>query len=107
MQGAPLAQDLAKGAGVGDLVRRHTGQLIARDVPDAVATRLNAVHVDTGQEVHHVGCVTQGDPVVLHVLTGGEVGIALGETRGFHGLGVMLDQALRVNLVLRVLGRLE
>jgi len=40
------------------------------------ARGLDAVHVDLGQQVHHVGGLDQRDPVVLHVLARGEVGIA-------------------------------
>ena len=65
------------------------------------------MHVSAGQEVHHIGGIAQRDPVELHVLAGGEVGIALREAGGFDGVRVVLDQALGVELVLRVLGGLE
>ena len=55
VQRAPLAQDLAEGARVGNLVHRNAGQLVAGDVADAIAAGLDAVHVDAGQQVHHVG----------------------------------------------------
>ncbi len=76
MQGAPLAQDFRIGTRIHDLVRRHAGQRIAGDVADAVAAGLDAVHVHVGQQVHHVGRGRQRDPVVLQVLTRGEVAVA-------------------------------
>ena len=86
LQRAPLAQDFAIGARVGDLVDCNAGALVAGDVAYAVAAGLDAVHVHAGQQVHHVGAVFQADPVELHVLAGGEVAIAAGDSTG-HGLG--------------------
>ena len=77
MQGAPLPQDFSKGAGVHDFIHRHTRAFVGGDVANAVATGLNAVHVHGGQEVHHVSAFLQRNPVVLQVLSGGEVGIAM------------------------------
>ena len=34
------------------------------------------MHVDVGQQVHHVGALCQRNPVELHVLARGEVGVA-------------------------------
>ncbi len=73
VQRAPLAQDLAVGPRVHHLVGRDAGQRVAGDVADAVAAGLYAVHVNLGQQVHHVGGARQRDPVVLQVLAGGEV----------------------------------
>ena len=81
MQSAPLAQDLAKRPRVDDLVHRNAGAFVAGDVADAVATGLDAMHVHTGQQVHHVSAFGQGNPVELGVLPGGEVGIAGGQVR--------------------------
>ena len=76
MQRAPLAQDLAVGARVDDLVGRDAGERIARDVADAVAAGLDAVHVDLGERVHHVGALVKRDPVELQVLARREVPVA-------------------------------
>ena len=73
MQRAPLPHDLGEGARVGDLVDRDAGALVAGDVADAVAAGLDAVHVDRGQQVHHVGRLGERNPVVLDVLARGEV----------------------------------
>ena len=66
MQRAPLAQDFAERAWVGDLVHRNAGQVVGIDVADAVAAGLDAVQVHTGQQLHHVGGAG-GNPVELHV----------------------------------------
>ncbi len=88
VQGAPLAHDFGKRAGVGNLIHRYTGQLVAGDVADAVAAGLDTVHVHGGQQVHHVGAFGQGNPVELHVLAGGEVAVAHGQVGGApSGLG--------------------
>ena len=73
VQRAPLAQDLAVRPRVDDLVGGDAGEAVAGDVPDAVAAGLDAVHVDVGEQVHHVGRVGQGDPVELAVLARREV----------------------------------
>ena len=39
------------------------------------------MQVDAGQQVHDIGAFVQRDPVELHVLPGGEVGIAPGQRR--------------------------
>ena len=75
VQRAPLAQDLAVGPRVDHLVGRDAGQRVAGDVADAVAAGLDAVHVDVGQQVHHVGGARQRDPVELQVLARGEVAV--------------------------------
>ena len=82
MQRAPLAQDLAVRARVHDLVRGHAGEAVARDVADAVAAGLDAVHVHRGQQLHHVGGARQRDPVELAVLAGREVRVAAVEFAG-------------------------
>ena len=76
MQRAPLAQDLAVRARVHDLVRGHAGEAVARDVADAVAAGLDAVHVHVGERLHHVGALHQRDPVELQVLPRREVTVA-------------------------------
>ena len=81
MQGAPLTQDLRVGSRVDHFVHGHAGQLIGGDVANAVAAGLNAMHVHSGQKVHHVGRFVQGNPVELNVLTRGEVAITFEEAR--------------------------
>jgi hypothetical protein len=73
VQRAPLAQHLAVRPRVNDLVRRDACKRIGGDVADAIAAGLDAVHVDVGQDVHHVGRFTQRDPVELQVLPRREV----------------------------------
>jgi hypothetical protein len=60
VQRAPLAQDLAVGPRVDDLVGGHAGEAVARDVADAVAAGLDAVHVHGSQQFHHVALFTSG-----------------------------------------------
>ena len=60
VQRAPLAQDLAVRPRVDDLVGGDAGEAVAGDVADAVAAGLDAVHVDVGEQVHHVGGVGAG-----------------------------------------------
>ncbi|MOA26161.1 hypothetical protein D3C78_1469350 [compost metagenome] len=60
------------------------------------------MHVDAGQQVHHVGRLGQRNPVELHIGARGEVGAVLGQERGaqqalaFHrgledfGLGLVI-----------------
>jgi hypothetical protein len=76
VQRAPLAQDLAVGAGVDDLVRGDADEGVAGDVADAVAAGLDAVHVHLGQQLHDLGALLQRDPVVLQVLARREVAVA-------------------------------
>jgi hypothetical protein len=66
-------QDLAVGSRVDDLVGGDAGEAVARDVADAVAARLDAVHVGVCEKIHDVGGVGEGDPVVLAVLPRREV----------------------------------
>eukprot|EP01036_Dinobryon_divergens_P041491 gene41491-55012_t len=75
VQRAPLAHDFGVGARIGDLVDGDAGALVARDVADAVAAGLDAVHVDQSQQVHHVGRLGQRNPVELDVLARREVGV--------------------------------
>jgi len=55
VQGAPLTQNFCIRTRVYHFVDGHTCQLIGGDVADAIAAGLNAVHVDGGQQVHHIG----------------------------------------------------
>ena len=103
VQGAPLSEDFAKGTRVCRLINGNTSQLVARDVSDAVATGLNAVHVNACQEVHHIRTVAQFDPVELNVLARGEVRVAFGQRRRGHGFDAGLGRVQGVDGVLSVL----
>ena len=75
MQRRPLPDDLAIRPRIVDLVGRDAGEMIGRDVADAVAAGLDRMHLDgceTGQHVRHV---FQRGPVVLQVLSCREVAV--------------------------------
>ena len=57
VQRAPLAQDLGIRARIDHFVDRNAGALVAGDIADAVATGLDAMQVDAGQQLHHIGAV--------------------------------------------------
>jgi hypothetical protein len=76
MQRAPLPQDFAEWAGVGDLVHRDARALIGRDVADHVTAGLDPVHVHARQQIHDVGALDEWNPVELHVLPGREMAVA-------------------------------
>ena len=103
VQGAPLAHDFGKGARVGHLIGGDASQGIGGDVADAVARGLDAVHVDLGQKVHHVGRARQGNPVELHVLARGEVAATVGQGGDFAQARVGLAGVV-VFLVVEVAG---
>ncbi len=73
MHGGPLADDLAVRTRVIDLIRRHPGQVIGRDVADAVAAGLDGVHLHGGKFGEDVRHVRKLRPVQLQVLPGREV----------------------------------
>ncbi len=76
VDGRPLAQDFGIRPRIGDLVGRSTGEMVGGDVADAIARRLQRVHLDArklGQDIRRVG---QFRPVVLDVLAGGEMPVA-------------------------------
>ena len=102
MQRAPLAQDLAERARIGDLVLGDAGQRIAGDVADGVAAGLDAVQLHVGQQVHHIGALAQRDPVELHIGAGGEVAVAELQPRADHLAVVQRDQSQFVLCGLRV-----
>ena len=85
VQGRPLAQQLAVGAGIGDLVGSDAGQVVAGDVAYAVAAGLDGVHVHRGEVGEDVRHPFQGGPVELDVLAGGEVAVAAVVARGDRG----------------------
>ena len=57
MQRRPLPQDLGIGARVGDLVGGGAGEMVGRDVADAIARGLDGVHLDAGELGQDVGAV--------------------------------------------------
>ena len=73
---APLADDLGVRARIDDLVRGDTGEFVRRRVTDAIARRLDRVHLDRGQVGQDVRGLFQLDPVELDVLARREVAIA-------------------------------
>ncbi len=75
MQRRPLSDDLRVRARVGHLVGRGAGKVVGRDVANAVAGRLDGVHLDIGQFLEDVGDVGELGPVELEVLPRGEVAV--------------------------------
>ena len=76
MQRRPLAQDLRVRARIGDFVVRDAGEMIGRDVANAVAGGLDRVHLDACELGQDIGRVLERGPVVLDVLPGREMAIA-------------------------------
>ena len=76
MEARPLAQQLGIRARIDQLVRRRSGKVIRADVADAVAARLDRMHLDRGEVRQDLRRIFQLDPVVLDVLARGEVAIA-------------------------------
>jgi hypothetical protein len=76
MQRDVLADDLGPDARILDLVGRDAGPLVGRDIADAIAAGLHAVHADAGQIGHGVGQFFKLDPVILDVLPRGEMAVA-------------------------------
>ncbi len=73
VQRRPLADDLAVGPRILDLVGSDAGEMVRRDIADAVAAGLDGMHLDGGEVRQHVRHVFQLRPVVLQVLARGEV----------------------------------
>ena len=76
MERRPLAHDLGPDTRVLDLIRRGAGKVIGSDIADAVAARLQRMHVDLGQRRQGIGRVLEPDPVELQVLPRREVAVA-------------------------------
>ena len=76
MKRRPLPDDLAPGPRILELVRRNAGQGIRGDVADAIAARLDGVHLDGREIGQDVGHVLDPRPVVLDVLARGEMTVA-------------------------------
>ena len=76
MQRHVLANELGPDPRILDFVGRDAGPLIGRDIAHEIAAGLHAVHPDGGQIGHRVRQFVELDPVVLDVLTGGEMAVA-------------------------------
>ncbi len=85
MEGGPLADDLAPGARINQLICGDAGKLVGRGVADTVTAGLNGVHLDFGQVGQNVRHIFQCGPVELHVLTGTEMHVALVVLTGNQG----------------------
>ena len=109
VQRAPLAHDLGKRPRVGNLVGGNAGALVTGDIANAVAAGLDAVHIDRGQQVHHIGTVGERNPVELQVLARREVAIAGGERGGAERrlffLGAVVNLLARLVVVARYFGQ--
>jgi len=75
--GLVLANELGPDAWILDFVGRGAGPLIGRDIAHDVAAGLHTVHSDAGQIGHRIRQFGELDPVVLDVLTGGEMAVAM------------------------------
>jgi hypothetical protein len=75
-QRGPLADDLAVGARVEQLVGGDAGEGVGGDVADAVAGGLDGVHLHGGQLGQDVRRLLEAHPVELDVAAGGEVAVA-------------------------------
>ncbi len=76
MEGRPLPDQLGPGARIGDLIGGGAGELVGRDVADAVARGLDGMHLHRRQLGQDVGRIGQLDPVILDVLACGEMAVA-------------------------------
>ena len=76
MKGAPLAQYLGVRARIDDFITCHAREFIAGDVAYAIARGLVAMHFNAGQVRHQIRHIFQLEPVVLNVLTRGEMPVA-------------------------------
>ena len=76
MKRRPLPQDLRVRARIGDLVMRDAGEMVRRDVANAVSRGLDRVHLDARELGQDVGRVLERRPVELDVLPGGEMAVA-------------------------------
>src|SRR5690606_17498180 len=77
MERRPLADDLRPRPRVLEFVRRRAGKMVGGDVADAVAGRLDGMHLDIVEKVERVRDVRQRNPVELDVLPRREVAVAL------------------------------
>ena len=77
MQRRPLPNDLGIGAWILDLVGGGAGELVGRGVADAISRGLDAVHLNRGEIRQDRRDVLQRGPIVLQVLTCGEMAVTL------------------------------
>ena len=73
MKGRPLAQQFGPRTRIGNFVGGSACILIGRNVADAVTTGLDSVHLDLCQLGQQIGAFLQLDPVILNILTRGEM----------------------------------
>src|SRR3984885_14150072 len=76
MKRRPLPQNLGVRARVSDLVTRNSGEMVRRDVANAVSRGLDRVHLDARELSQNVWRVLKRRPVELDVLPGGEMAVA-------------------------------
>ena len=76
MQARPLAQQFRIGARIDRFVGGGTGKMVCRDVANAVARRLDRMHLDFGEFGQDVRDVGQPHPVELQILARGEMAAA-------------------------------
>ena len=76
MQGRPLPDDLGIDARVRDLVGGDAGVLVGGGVAQAVAARLDRVHLDLGELGQDIGHLLETHPMELDVLARGEMAVA-------------------------------
>ncbi len=77
VQRGPLTQDLAVRTRIVQLIRRDAGEVIGGDVADAIAARLDRMHLHAGEVLEDIGHVLQLGPVELQILARREVAVAL------------------------------
>ena len=76
MQARPLAEKLRGRPRIFDLVRRDAGEMIGRHIANAVARRLDGVHLDFRQRFQNVRRIDELGPIVLEVLARREMAVA-------------------------------
>ena len=77
MVGGPLTQQFSHRTRVRNFIGGSTSKVVSRHVADRIARGLQRVHFHIGQCLEDIRHVLQFRPVVLDVLTGGEVAVAL------------------------------
>ena len=75
MEARPLPQQLGIGARIDKFVGRRSGILVARYIADAIAARLDRMHLDGGEIGENVGRVLELDPVILDILPRREMSV--------------------------------
>ena len=76
MKRRPLPHDLGEDARVLQLLGAGAGKLVGGDIAYAIAAGLDAMHLDLGQLVQHVGDIRELRPVQLQILPRREVAVA-------------------------------